>query len=162
MSDNYEKSFRSRWSEGLQKDGFTLIANAFLRNYYRIGITIEEAMFIIHCFEYKWTVRSPYPSLKTISKEMGMSRNTVQRYARSLENKGYLKRIMQKGAPSEINLEPLIKTLEQVPYLNLNIIQKCTEHHPNLDTKEEPIRKNNSNIKIFSGMESIKTVIENR
>lgn len=160
----HEKSFRARWSEALAKYGYTQVANRFLEYYHALGITQEEAMFIIQCFKFKWDVDFPYPSLNTIAKAMGMSRNTVQRYLRSLENKGFVKRVRREGASSKLNLEPLIKKLEQLPYLNLDNgnNQKCTKPCPNPDTKEDPSIKKYKKREIYSGMQSIKETFKNR
>jgi len=161
---DYEKSFRATWSQALEKYGYTQVANRFLEYYHKLGITQEEAMFVIHCVKYKWTIESPYPSLATIAKAMGISRNSVQRYARSLQNKGLIKRIRREGAPSKINIEPLIKKLELVPYLNLDDgdNQKCTKPCPNPDTKEDPSIKKYKKKEIYSGMQPIKETLGGR
>jgi len=145
-----EKSFRARWSEALEKYGYTTISNVFISNYALLDITTSEAMFIIHCFKYKWTVKAPYPSFNTLAKDMGNNRNTVQRYARSLEKKGYLKRVYSNGTPSKININPLIEVLERIaPYnkLDRGSIKNMIKPYQNLDTKEEASR-----IKIKEGV----------
>ncbi len=108
-----ERSFRARWGEPLKKYGHTQVSNVFLDNYSKLGISNQEAIFIIHCFKYKWTVDHPFPAFTTIAKKMSKDRITVQRYARNLEKKGFIIRIYQNGIPSKINLTPLIKTLEK-------------------------------------------------
>lgn len=141
---NYEKSFRARWSEILVKKGMTPISTFFLKMYPKMGITSGEAMFIIHCFSYKWTVASPYPSFFTLANEMGVSRGTVQGYARSLEDKGFIKRVSRKGNSNEIDLTQLIKVLEHlIPYpkLDKESIKICINVYLKIDNKKEAIIK---------------------
>jgi len=161
---NMEKSVATRLSKALAEDGFTPIPNALLKNYIQMEITSEESLFLIHCFRYKWTAESPYPSFKTLAKEMGKSRNTIQGYARSLQKKGCIKRIFVDNKPSLIDLTPLIIKLEQTLYQNPDRehIKKLIRRHSDFDTKEEPLRKRNLRISNKEDMQSIKAILENR
>jgi DNA-binding transcriptional MocR family regulator len=141
---NKEKSFRARWGEVLAKNGITAISTLFLRIYPRMDITTVEAMFIVHCFSYKWTVDSPYPSFFTVANEMGVGRGTVQRYARSLEEKGFIKRVYRKGNSSEIDVTPLIKILEHLipcSKLDKESVEICKEAYLKTNNKKEALIK---------------------
>ena len=146
--DKLEQSFRATWSAGLASKGYTQIANAFLENYHKLGISPIQAMFIIHIFKYKWTVSMPFPSFMTIAEQMGRSRNSVQRIARDLERKGLIKRKFRKHETNIIDLSPLISQIEtssKIPKLDRYTIQKLAKPHLNIDTKENPlIRKGNN------------------
>lgn len=129
--------FSEKWSPHLEKYGFTPISNIFLRFYPYLNLTTQEALFIIHCFRYKWTANHPYPSFNTIAEEMGKSRNAVQGYARSLERKGIIKRITQIGRQNKIDFSDLIEMLERLaPYQNSNKgdIKKFIKVYLNIDT----------------------------
>lgn len=133
------KSFSNRWSKHLKKYGHTQISGIFLNFYSLLNLSNEEVMFLIHCFSYKWTDNHPYPSFNTIAVKMGNKRNTIQGYARSLERKGFIKRINRSGQSSKIDLYPLIEILERLaPYQNSDrasvgkIIKVCLK----IDTKE--------------------------
>ena len=139
-----ERSFRARWSEELSIHGHTQVSNVFLRNYSRLGISSVEALCVIHVFEFKWTVDCPFPSFNTIADRMGKSRNSVQAYIRSLEKRGFIKRVYVEGKSSRINLSPLIEIHERVaPYQNSdrefikNLIRPCLFS----DTKEELLKE---------------------
>lgn len=163
----YEKSFRARWGESLTKQGFTQVSNAFLVHYSELGITTEEALFIIHVLRYKWTVEYPFPSFETIATQMGKSRGTVQGYARSLEEKGFLKRKFRKNQSSKIDFSKLIEMLTNSACQNLNKIpiEKSTTPYLNVDTKEDPVRiriKEENNARIYRGMDSVGNILKER
>jgi hypothetical protein len=139
-----EKSFRARWGAMVAEKGITPISTLFLRVYPYLEITNSEAMFIVHCFSYKWTVDSPFPALGTIAREMGVDRNTVQRHARSLQRKGFLVRNLRTGNTSLIDFSPLLGLLEYIaPYPNLDkeSIQNCKKVYLKTNTKEEALIK---------------------
>jgi hypothetical protein len=139
-----ERSFRARWGAAVAKKGITPISTLFLRAYPHLEITNSEAMFIVHCFSYKWTVDSPYPALGTIAREMGVDRNTAQRYARALQRKGFIIRRFRTGNTSLIDFSPLLGLLEYIaPYPNLDkeSIQNCKKVYLIMHTKEEALIK---------------------
>lgn len=160
---SYEKSFRASWSEGLLKYGFTQISNCFLENYHLFGISSCEALFIIHCFRFKWTVNKPYPSFETIAKAMGKDRSVIQRYASSLEKKGLIRREPQRGSTNRIDFSPLIERLE---YISTNLpkgaMQKNQKPYVNLHTKEDSWRKHSNNKGINNGIEPVGEIIKQR
>jgi len=139
-----ERSFRARWGATVAEKGITPISTLFLKVYPHLEITNSEAMFIVHCFSYKWTVDSPFPALGTIAKEMGVDRNTTQRYARSLQSKGFLVRRFRTGNTSLIDFKPLLGLLEYIaPYPNIDKgdIQNCKKAYLKMNTKEEALIK---------------------
>lgn len=155
----YEKSIRARWGEQLatSKRGYTTVPNVLLDTYNALGITEGEFVFLMEIIYYKWTVNKPYPSFKTIANKMGRARNTVQSYARSLEEKGLIKRCFRKGLPNKIDVAPLVKALELLePYPKLdkegikNTIKLCQK----TDTKEDKLRRKDN-----KGFYQIKEVI---
>jgi len=143
-----EKSFRARWSEGLRTYGWTTISNVFLDNYAKMGLTATEAMFLVHIFEYKWSVDNPYPSLVTIAAKMGKSRKTTQRIIRGLERRGFISRHPHPGQPNRLDLNKLIGLLERIaPYPNLDRegVQNWAKVCLDLGSKEDPLRKKDKN-----------------
>jgi DNA-binding MarR family transcriptional regulator len=157
---NREKSMRARWGSQLanSKRGFTPVSNVLLDSYSALGISDSEFVFLVEVIRYKWTVDTPYPSLKTIAYKMEKNRSTVQRYARSLEQKGIIKRHYVEGAPSKLNLNPLIKLLEAIePYPDINRegIQNVLKVCAKVDTKEESLRRKDN-----KGIKSIKEIIK--
>lgn len=146
---HFDKAVEYRWSPRLKEAGWTPITNTFIENYHKLDINPNEAMFLIHCFMYKWTVNKPYVSLHKVSVQMGKHRDTVQKYARTLEQKGLIKRTFRKGLPSYINLNPLIEALEtfvQYPTLTKKAMQNIRKPYVKTHTKKEPLIKTSTDI----------------
>ena len=107
-------AFEQRWAPELKSDGVTQVSNFFLENYHRLppyGLTHGEAMFIIHLMQHKWGVAAPFPAYKTIAQRMRTSKKTAQRFAKSLQAKGYLYREMRTGESNRFHLNKLISAL---------------------------------------------------
>jgi DNA-binding MarR family transcriptional regulator len=86
--------------------GYTHIYGFILRNYAKLGITIQEMMLIIHLSAYHYN--SPQgiakPSQQTIAEMMGYShRQRVVELTKSLEKKGLLIITRHPGGVSEYN-----------------------------------------------------------
>jgi hypothetical protein len=140
-----ERSFRARWSEGLEDYGYTQISNVFIERYAALGINGAQAMFIIQLMEYKWDVNSPYPAYEAIAKKCNVKTATVRTYAKALERKGLLKRVPRPGYTNEFDLSPLIARLEYIaPYKKYSNedIRIILKPYQNSNTKEDPLRKN--------------------
>ncbi len=105
-----------RFGDDILQAGFTAIPNLVLNRYSALGITPGEMMFIIHVWQYWWTEKDPYPSLKTISSKMSVSRRQVSNYTQSLKSKGYLL-VHERLDPefgqvtSEYDFAPLIRAI---------------------------------------------------
>lgn len=154
-----EMSFSATWSKKLLKHNFTQVSNQFLDCYTALKIASCEALFIIHCIEYKWSTKNPYPSFKTIATKMGKSRSVIQRYARSLENKGLILRVERFGLANEIDITPLIRRLEDYAELHRVDVQKGFRPYVNLDTKEDALRRFNNKT---NGIESVGEIFRRR
>lgn len=105
-----------RFGDQILQAGFTSVPNLVLNHYAELSITPAEMMFIIHMWQFRWTERDPYPSLTTIADKMDVSWRQAHRYAKSLEQKGFLS-IKARQEPgrgqvtSEYDFEPLIKAV---------------------------------------------------
>ena len=105
-----------RFGDDILQAGFTAIPNLVLDHYAALGITPGEMMFIIHVWQYWWTEKDPYPSLKTIAAKMNVSRRQVSNYTQSLKTKGYLL-VLERQQPelgqvtSEYDFSPLIRAI---------------------------------------------------
>jgi len=105
-----------RWSAKLVKDGFVPVVTAFLDHYHEMkpyDLTHSEAMFVIHLIRYKWDGAAPYPGYKALAKQMGVSHKSARRYALSLEQKGYLVRMVRQGETNQFDLSRLLLALEK-------------------------------------------------
>lgn len=109
-----------RWTKTLVEDGFTPIANSFLSGYARLDpcITSPEAILIAHLIYFKWDKIPPKPALSTLGRRMGITATAVRNHVRSLERKGYLKRLHRIGQPNLFDLRPLFVALERLRFLD--------------------------------------------
>lgn len=112
-----------RFGDQILQAGFTSVPNLVLNHYAELGITPAEMMFIIHMWQFRWTERDPYPSLATIADRMDVSWRQAHRYAKSLEQKGFLT-IKSRQEPgrgqvtSEYDFEPLLKAVLELDKLD--------------------------------------------
>jgi DNA-binding transcriptional ArsR family regulator len=110
--ENLKHNVAARWTPHLAKDGWTPVVDAFLDFYHGLKISNTEAMFLIHLIRHKWTTRMPYPSFSKIASKMGLSVDAIRLHAKSLQKKGYLKRIERKGTSNLYDLSGLFSALE--------------------------------------------------
>jgi hypothetical protein len=118
-----------RWTDDLVKDGFTPISDYFLKNYAALQppIGTAEAMFIVHLMSFKWTRKAPRPSMRRIAERMAVSEVSVRGYARSLEEKKYLQRVMRVGRTNQFRLRPLFEVLEAHRLANQKPVEEDDE-----------------------------------
>jgi hypothetical protein len=104
----------TRWTARLVAGGWTPVADFFLDSYSRLDppLSTSEAMLIIHLMRHKWDREMPFPGFKTLARRMGITATSVRNHARSLEQKGYLRRHVQVGTTNRFDLEPLFAKLE--------------------------------------------------
>jgi hypothetical protein len=98
------------------REGWLGVPDAFLRCYGKLepyGLTTAEAMFVLQLMAYKWTEEAPFPSYSTLAKRMGVTTKMVRRYAKALEEKGYLKRTARIGSSNKFELQPLFDAVVQ-------------------------------------------------
>ncbi len=111
------KQVTDRWTPALiAKGGFTPISVFFLESYSSLPqpLSHAEALLVIHLMRHKFDKEAPYPGFKSLAKKMGVTPTAVRGYARSLETKGYLKRVMREAQTNKFQLEPLFKALEKL------------------------------------------------
>jgi DeoR/GlpR family transcriptional regulator of sugar metabolism len=61
--------------------------------------------------QHKWDEKAPFPAYKTIARRMHVSSKTARRWAKSLEQKGYLRREMRVSETNRFHLKGLIDAL---------------------------------------------------
>jgi DNA-binding MarR family transcriptional regulator len=104
------------WSPALAQTRYVAVVHGFLDHYASLkpySLTPGEAMFVVHLMRYKWGEEAPFPGYKTIARQMGVSDKMVRRYAKSLEQKGFLRREIRRADTNRFDLEPLFRALEQ-------------------------------------------------
>ena len=170
-----------RFGDDILQAGFTAVPNLVLDHYASLGITPGEMMFIIHVWQYWWTEKDPYPSLKTIAAKMNVSRRQVSNYTQSLKTKQLLlvheRQDAERGqVTSEYDFSPLIQAITGRPQGVKDISSppmndpsrggmksisgaplkdSSTEEYP--DQKDSNINTHNNNLFETSNIRKIKT-----
>ena len=104
----------ARWSEGLVRKGWVPIYHSFLDLYAQLPIPLSptEAMVVVMLMRFKWDDRNPFPSLKRVGSMMGLGSTSIRNHVRSLEKKGYLKRVYRNGYSNSFDLTSLFHGIE--------------------------------------------------
>jgi hypothetical protein len=111
------RSLAKRWGNhaSLLEGGWVGVPVAFLTNYGNLvqygGLTAPEAMFVLQLMAFKWDEAAPFPSYTTLAKRMGITDKQARRYAKSLEEKGFLIRTARVGSSNSFDLQPLFNAL---------------------------------------------------
>lgn len=111
-----DRSFAARWKHPeLFKNGYIPVPISLLKHYRNIkdgvGLTPPELLFVLHLLEFKWTPARPFPSYARLAKNMGVGVKMARRYAKQLEDKGFLRREIRQGNTNQFDLEPLFDAL---------------------------------------------------
>jgi DNA-binding MarR family transcriptional regulator len=93
---------------------YTPVSRAFLEYYSTLGLTVEQALFVIHLIQHKWKETDARPGYRRLARLMGVSDKTARRYARQLEKKKFLIRIERKQDTNFFSLAPLFQALEKI------------------------------------------------
>jgi len=109
-------SHAARWKhDKLFCRGYLAVPVTFLEHYAKLkkygGLTHAEGMFVLQVMSFKWGETAPFPSYATLSKRLGTGPKTVQRQAKALEDKGYLRREKRQGRSNAFELTPLFDSL---------------------------------------------------
>ena len=92
--------------------GWTPLVDAFLDHYGALGISNPEAMFLIHLIRYKWDKGMPFPGFNGLATKMRVTDTSVRKYARDLEQRGLINRVVRPGKTTAFDLAPLFQALE--------------------------------------------------
>jgi hypothetical protein len=106
-----------RWGnlEHMFSVGFLVVPTKYLSHYSEIGLSANEAMFVLQLMTFKWDASAPYPTYATLAARMGVSEKMVRRYARNLERMGLLRRRFQKRAANRFDLSMLFDAVAKMP-----------------------------------------------
>lgn len=139
------RSFIDNWTPFIAKNKFSQIPNLLIVHTGDLGITPIEFVLLVGLIKHRWDINKPYPSLVTLGRYCGKSRNTMQAAARSLERKGLLRRVFRDGKrTNEYDFKPLIKRLEsysQVIEKPTRVYRKTDNNtYRKLDTKKDSLK----------------------
>lgn len=94
--------------------GFLPVSRAFLLAYKSMGISLEEAMLILHLIDHSWGADRPFPSAEHFARLTGKSGQTIRAYLRSLCHKGFLKAVKSPTGERTFSWEPLLGSLKDL------------------------------------------------
>jgi DNA-binding MarR family transcriptional regulator len=105
-----------RWgSDEVLHDGFAPVPIFFLKSYSLLKpypLTTGEAMFALQIMSFRRTnYGRPFPSYKTLANRMGVSEKMARRYAKQLDDKGYISRIPRTSKTNEFDVSGLLRVL---------------------------------------------------
>jgi len=113
-----DRKLAARWGKHhslfSRPEGWVGVPDFFLRGHANLkpfALTASEAMFVLQLMAFKWTEDDPFPSYTRLATRMGVTVKQVRRIARSIEAKGYLKRVGRIGNSNKFNLQPLFDAL---------------------------------------------------
>lgn len=96
------------------RGGFLPVSRLFLNNYRTMGISMEEAMLILHLIDHSWGAEDPFPSAEHFAKVTGKSGQTVRAYLRSLSLKKYLTPVRTEAGDKTYSWAPLLDALKDL------------------------------------------------
>ena len=108
----------TRWGgdAAIMSNGFVAVPVQFLMSYAAVKpycLTVPEAMFVIQVMTFKWDAKAPFPGYKKVAARMGISEAYARKLARSLEGKGFLRRIARVGSTNAFDFTPLFEKVMQ-------------------------------------------------
>jgi len=105
-----------------KKKDFTIIPNALLKHGLELGLNDADNMTYIKVKMYKWNDDDPYPSSKTIAGLRGVSKRSVEKSSRKMQELGYLKRPLG-GRKPVWNFEALDEILDGITAGNVSLLE---------------------------------------
>ena len=112
------RTYAARWKHPeLLQAGYLVVPSDFLRYYSQLkpdSLTHGEVLLVLHLMDFKWDQAAPFPSYATLARRMGVTTKMARRYARTLEQKGFLRRMRRGGYTNLFDLTPLFDKLLEV------------------------------------------------
>jgi hypothetical protein len=112
-----DRSIIARWHhEEFFDNGFVAVPVRFLELYAHLKphpLSAGEALFALELMSFKWTSDAPFPSYERIAQRMCVSDKAVRRYAKSLQDKKYLRRETRIGKTNRFDLTGLFEALRK-------------------------------------------------
>jgi DNA-binding transcriptional regulator YhcF (GntR family) len=106
--------FASKWGEVTAQHGFTQVPNLLLGCQGHLGLTDGEVITLVNLASFWFSKNGNiYPSIKTLTKFSGKSYTTIQKRLRTLEEKGFIKRVQRMNTSSKYELGPCIEKLTE-------------------------------------------------
>jgi DNA-binding MarR family transcriptional regulator len=121
LEKQIQRKVSDRWTPDLAAGGWLAVPNFFLNHYRDLKdpLSTHEFVLVLHVMRHKWSKDAPFPSAKRLARLMGISSTAVRNHLRSLEKKGYLRKVARSGRSNALDLTPLFSALEALmPLVN--------------------------------------------
>jgi hypothetical protein len=129
-----DRSFLARYGAIIIRGGIAAIPTALYRYQGELDLTPQQVWFVSAILAHKWDAELPYPSLKRLAEQTGVSRQKLHDYQRQLLQAGHLivinRRTSSGGQDTNyFDFSPLLRRLEEF----------LERDRPARDTSEEAI-----------------------
>lgn len=152
------------WQQMLDSKGYVQIPNCMFRCQGSLAISAGEVVVLCTLLTYGFGRNKIYPSVQTLCDASGTSPSSVRRHVRSLEAKGFVRRIYNTGQSNTYDVMPLLDKLA-VHNCNNPIRKRIPTYPkvtkpppPHMNTKEYYLRRKKNN----TGTESIKDIFNRK
>jgi len=120
--DGNLSSIKEKWGSTLAT-GFVVVPAILLKRQVDLELNAQEVVILLHLIAAWWRANDwPYPRTATIAHRAGMSVRTVQRHLRDLENKGFIRRLLNQPANgrddltvTRYDLQGLVEKMRTLP-----------------------------------------------
>jgi hypothetical protein len=118
--DQYiDRSFLARFGSVILSGGIASIPIALFTYQGELKLSPQQVWFVSKVLSYKWGSGLPYPSIKKMADETGVSRQQIHDYQKQLVKAGWLKVINRRNAlggkdSNLFDFSPLFQALEEL------------------------------------------------
>lgn len=115
-----QKMSEKKWGKEVLKSGFNIFPSLLIKAQAKLGLDCKHMTVLLHLTDIWWDVsRKPWPTVKYLSMQIGISHRTVQRILAELETGGFIRRIhryeQHRGRTSnEFDLSGLVEKLKEI------------------------------------------------
>jgi hypothetical protein len=115
-TSTYDPRLTTYFGDASLQAGFMPVPHLFLRHYAELGLSGQQAMFVMQLMAASWDLGKPPATLSDIARRMGIARRTAQGISAELHARGLLAiydQYDEDGAQTEnaYNLRPLFARL---------------------------------------------------
>jgi len=109
-SERYK--LEEKWGHKVLSHGWTAVPNTLVRGMSDLGLDPTSLVILLYLSVFWWeSEKLPYPSIQTMSKEIGVSSKTIERKLSHMEKNGILVRKKTIGGATQYDMTPLLSLL---------------------------------------------------
>ncbi len=114
-----EFRFDARYGRLIRKAGIGTIPYALFYYQAELDLTPQEVWLIGYVLSHRWTSELPFPAVREMARRSGVTTKTLEKYKKSLEDKGYLcvvRRTRADGGNTSIgwDFSPLFERIDRL------------------------------------------------